>query len=123
MIDYNGVKVQLIEIPSTFDPEYLSICRTADLFVITSRNDMERNDMLDFMENKYIRTKHIAADIFMKKEEIKRAIWNALGFIMVYTKDKGKISPMALKNDAKLREFAFKIHKDLSRIILLIQEN
>lgn len=112
MIDYNGVKVQLIEIPSTFAPEYLSVCRTADLLVITIRNDRERKDMFDFMENNYIRTKYIVVDIRMKKDDVKKAVWNALGFIMVYTKDKGILSPMALKSGAKLREFAFKIHKD-----------
>ncbi|MFH0836540.1 MAG: TGS domain-containing protein [Candidatus Aenigmatarchaeota archaeon] len=112
MIDYSGVKVQLIEIPSTFDSEYMSICRTADLILITVRNSREKKEMLDFIENKYIKTKYVVVDSSMKRDDVKKAIWNALGFILVYTKDKGKVSPMALKKRAVLRDFAFKIHKD-----------
>src|SRR3989338_8773543 len=45
MMDYNGVKIQLVEIPSTFNPEYLSICRSADLIAILANTEQEKKEL------------------------------------------------------------------------------
>ena len=39
MMDYEGVKIQIVEIPSTFEPEHLSIARSCDLVVLVSKGE------------------------------------------------------------------------------------
>lgn len=112
MMDYNGVKIQLVEIPSTFSPEYMSICRSADALLIVANTDEERKDMLKFLESSYVRVPYITATSDKSVDEIRNTIWNILDFILVYTRDHGRLSPMALKRGSKLKEFAFRIHKD-----------
>ncbi len=41
MMDYRGIKIQLVDIPSTFQGEFVSIARTADAIAILIRNDSE----------------------------------------------------------------------------------
>jgi ribosome-interacting GTPase 1 len=111
MMDYSGIKIQLIEIPSTFDSEYLSIARSAELIVLVIRNAEERKKIKKLVEDNFIRTKAIFVNPF--KEElaaIKKNIWAALGLIIVYTK-KAK-TPMALPRNSTVRDFALRIHKD-----------
>ncbi len=112
MMDYNGIKIQLVEIPSTFSPEYLSICRSADALMIVANTDEEKKDLLKFLESNYIRVPYIISTSEKSVDEIRNKIWNLLGFILVYTRDHGRLSPMALKRGSKLKEFAFRIHKD-----------
>ena len=48
MMDYEGVKIQLVEIPATFDAESMSIARTCDLllFLLDATKDMAQLDEL-----------------------------------------------------------------------------
>jgi len=114
MIDYSGVKIQLIEIPSTLDSEYLSIARTADLLVLVIKDEKEKKELERILDNSFIRTKKIVVNPW--KEEvtaIKENIWSALGLIIVYTR-KTKTS-MALPLKSTVRDFAMRIHKDFVR--------
>ncbi|MBI2075900.1 MAG: TGS domain-containing protein [Candidatus Aenigmarchaeota archaeon] len=118
MMDYKGVKIQMIEIPSTFDPRYMSIARTADLIVLTSPQGEEKN-IEDVMENNYVRTRHIVVDpLFDDSVLVKEKIWSALGLIIAYTKKldyttrRHKLSPMALPKNSTVKDFAERIHKD-----------
>ncbi|MBI2971664.1 MAG: TGS domain-containing protein [Candidatus Aenigmarchaeota archaeon] len=111
MMDYMGVKVQLVEIPSSFRHEHLSIARTADLVVLVG--DKER-ELKQLIEDNFVRTRSIAAN---PREhlpgDIKERIWKSLGLIVVYTKMKSKaVSPMALRKGSTVRDFALRIHKD-----------
>ncbi len=111
MIDYSGVKIQLVEIPSTFNPQYMSIARSADAIVLITRDEKEKEQMLTLIKDNFIRTKYVFVDTWReKKEDIKRKIWDILGLMIVYTK-KTK-TPMSLRVNSTLRDFALRIHKD-----------
>ncbi len=113
MMDYKGVKIQIIEIPSTFDPRYLSICRSADLLVIIAANTKEEFHLVSMLEENFIRTKFIVTNpAFDSAEKVRNKIWFSLGFMIVYTKRGQKTSPMALKKGSTVRSFAERIHKD-----------
>ncbi len=111
MIDYSGIKIQLVEIPSTFDSEYLSIARSAELVVLVVKSAEERNKIKKIVEDNLIRTKAIFVSPFKENvASIKKKIWAALGLIIVYTK-KAK-TPMALPKGSTVKDFALRIHKD-----------
>ncbi len=114
MMDYRGAKIQLIEIPSTFNPKYMSVARTSDLIVLASLRGQEK-DIEAVLEDNYIRVKHISVNPFADTE-IKEKIWSALGKIIVYTKSakNGKVilSPMAMAKKSTVKDFAERIHKD-----------
>ena len=110
MIDYKGVKIQLVEIPSTFDPRHLSIARTADLIVLTLKDD-EEQEMERLLKDNFIHTKYIFARTFRENPDaIKDRIWASLGLIVVYTKKTN--TAMALRAGSTVRDFAARIHKD-----------
>jgi uncharacterized protein len=111
MMDYHGVKIQLIELPATFSPWDMSVARTADAIVYVIRNNSEKIDLLKTIEDNYL--KKIKSITVNPREEtqdlIKERIWHALDFILLYTKDK---KPMSLPKGATVQDFAMKIHKD-----------
>jgi ribosome-interacting GTPase 1 len=115
MMDYNGIKIQIIEIPATLEPEYVSIARSADLIVFVIKDKDEKNHWLNFKQERFIKTPHIFLDASQTANEIKQSIWSALGLMIVYTKGKDKISPMALPIGATVEDFAYRIHKDFVR--------
>ncbi len=123
MMDYKGIKVQLVEIPSTFDPEYMSIARSADGVVIVADNDGEEGIVESVLKNNYIRQKIITVNADENKNELTEKIWSMLGLMVVYTKAKDKRkqkdtkgvsqpSPMALHYGSTVKDFAEHIHKD-----------
>lgn len=110
MMDYEGVKVQIVEIPSTFEPEHMSIARSCDLVVLISKGE-DINQLEGFLKDNFIRTSHILVNPRLEEiGDIREKIWKALGLIIVYTKKER--SPMALKKNAAVRDFAQRIHKD-----------
>jgi ribosome-interacting GTPase 1 len=111
MLDYSGVKIQLIEIPSTFDSEYLSMAKGSDLLVLVTRKENEKKQIKKILEENFIRTKAIFINPFREKpSSIKEKIWDSLGLIIVYTKKSR--TPMALPKNSTVRDFAMRIHKD-----------
>lgn len=111
MIDYKGIKLQLIEIPSTFDPAFMSIARSSDLIIFLARSESEKQSLENISENSFIRTQSIFINPFeLSPIQIKEKIWNTLGFIIVYAR-KTK-TPMALKKGLTVKEFTERIHKD-----------
>src|SRR3989338_1533968 len=60
MMDYKGIKVQLVEVPSTFDPEYMSIARGCDAIAIVANNEKEREIIESVLRNNYVRQKSVA---------------------------------------------------------------
>ncbi len=114
MMDYKGVKIQLVEIPSTFDPQHVSIARTADLVVLTIRSDSEKTELERMLKDNFIHADHVFAKPFDETaDDIKEKIWLSLGLIVVYTKKTN--TPMALKKNSTIRDFASRIHKDFIR--------
>ena len=110
MMDYSGIKVQLVEIPSTFDPEYMSIARNADTVVIVANNEREEVVTESVLGNNFVHAKIISVKPYEDTERLKEKIWSSLGMMVVYTKKTA--TPMALKNGANVRDFASHIHKD-----------
>jgi len=110
-MDYNGIKIQMIEIPSTFLPQYMSTARSSDAIILTYRTEADKKNLKDVMNAHYIRQKRILInpwedDIQKKRKEI----WEMLSLIIVYTKKTG--SPMALRIGATMKDFAERLHKD-----------
>lgn len=108
MMDYKGVKIQLVEIPSTFDPEYMSIARNSDGIVLVSNNQSETALLESVMKNNFIRQNYIIVNSY--DDNIKERIWKILGLIVVWTKKTN--TPMSLKRGATIKDFAARIHKD-----------
>ena len=111
MMDYSGIKIQLIEIPSTFESEYLSVAKSSELIVLIIRKKKEKQELEKMLKENFIRTKKIFVNQFKENtDEIKDKIWKALGLIIVYTKKSQ--TTMALPTNATVRDFALRIHKD-----------
>jgi len=112
-MDYEGIKIQIIEIPSTFQPEHLSIVRSTDLLVLVSKNKSEAKRLENFLEENYIRKHAIPVSPSAERKNIKEQIWSALDMIIVYTRARGQVkTPMALKKNSTVKDFAERIHKD-----------
>jgi len=113
MMDYRGIKIQLVEIPPTFRPSHMSIARTCELICFVIKEEKEKKELEKIKEEYYIRVKHIFVNPWKESaEKIKQRIWDSLGLIITYTKDSKGISPMALPKDANVKDFAMRIHKD-----------
>jgi uncharacterized protein len=111
MMDYKGIKIQMIEIPSTFGPAYFSIARTAELVVLVIKNEKEEKMLKDLIKDKYVKTKSIVVNPWKTDaKKIKENIWDVLGRIVVYTK-KTK-TPMSLPKGSTVKKATEKIHKD-----------
>jgi ribosome-interacting GTPase 1 len=110
MIDYDGVKIQLIEIPSIYKGyadkkrDYLSLVYTSDLVVMLGDKKLCEEE-LEAIDVKKIYASNL--------ESTKEDIWEALGFIKVFTKPVGKPigGAMALKKGATITDAGKKIHK------------
>lgn len=115
ILDYNGVKIQIIEVPSIIKnfldtpqgPFNLGVIRLADLLIITGDSNLVKKEL---------RKADIKKDyIVYTRQEIKGKIWNKLGLIKVYTKEPGKkpkFPPVPLKKDSTIKEFAREVHQD-----------
>ena len=113
--DYYGVKIQLIEIPSSFDPSLMSIAQNADCIILLYK---EKEDLLKLKEI-LIKFKLKKKFVEIKRDEniddIKKKIWDSLDLIRVYCKEPGKkpeTKPMILKKGSTIKDAAKKLHKD-----------
>lgn len=112
MMEYRGVMLQLVEIPSTFEPRFLSIVRSAELVLVLVREKTDKKGLEQFLDDNFIRNKRVFVNYDEDVYNVKEKIWKALDMMIVYTKDKGKISPMALPKNATIKDFASRVHKD-----------
>ncbi len=113
--DYLGVKFQLIEIPSSFRREFMSIAQNCDAVVLMARNESDREEMKSIMEQFRVRKPHCFVALDDDAEKTKSRIWNALNLIKVYTKEPGKKpekKPMVLKAGSTVGDAVADIHKD-----------
>ncbi len=118
ILDYKGVKIQMVEIPSIIPrfaetelgPTLLGIIRQADLMILFF-NTPEEKEMLD----------HELADIdlpfliYNNQENIADLIWRKLDIIKIFTKQPGKkpdFPPIAFKKGATVRKVAERVHRD-----------
>ncbi len=120
IMDYKGVKIQIIEIPAIVEnfygsekgPAYLGIIRTADVVVMLYNSDKERDMIVRELLKEDI---DLPIIYYSGEENIKDLIWKMSGLIKVYTKEQGKKStgiPFALRKGSAIRDLAVHIHKD-----------
>ncbi len=115
ILDYNGVKIQLIEIPAITEnyldnpqgPFNLGVVRLADLIIIMGNINLVKKEL---------KKADIKKDyIIYTGQELKGKIWNKLGLIKVYTKEPGKkpkFPPVPLKKGSTIKDFAREVHQD-----------
>jgi|SRR3989344_6812672 len=120
-LDYNGIKLQVIEIPSIVKNfrdtknglAFLSIIRMSDLVILMFNNDKEKKLLEDELYDL-----DIPILTYTNQSNLNDKIWNKLGLIKVYTKQPGKekdYPPVALKKNSTVRELAEHVHKDFVR--------
>ena len=122
VMDYEGVKVQLIEMPAITNdfidtdlgPTYLSIIREADLVVA-----LVKKGELDFIKRELLEGgvvfNGLVVDVDDEVSSIKENIWGKLNLIYVFTKSPGKKKdwpPIALKKKSRVKDLALEVHKD-----------
>ncbi len=137
MMQHKDVQVQLIEIPATFDSDFVSVLHTCDLILvlldavhdvfrqleeiteILEKNRLEKSKLLIVVNKNDARDVKDALSVSAKEkiglEKLKEKIWSELGLIRVYTKSPGKpktLPPLTLKPNSTVRDMAHKIHKD-----------
>ena len=122
IVDYYGIKLQLIEIPSVqknFEETknghaLLGIMRSSNLIILFF-NKSEEKQLLD---SELSALEDIPKLIYNNQENIKDLIWKKLKLIKVYTKQPGKekeYPPLALKENSTVEDFALRIHKDFAK--------
>ena len=138
MMPFGDIQIQLIEIPSTFNPEFMSLLYTCDeiLVLLDVTKDLEEqkeklekllnernllNKKILFVVNKsdlkisgskYLQ---ISAKNKIGLDKLKENIWTNLELIRVYTKSPGKpkvIPPITLLRGSTVKNVAENIHKD-----------
>jgi hypothetical protein len=115
MMDYKGLKIQLVEIPATFERKYLSIAKSADAIIFCYKEPKDKKILLKEKEKHFIRVNHIFVTSDENNRKIKEKIWGMLDLIIIYTKSRKKgISdkPMALPRGSNVKAFAGRVHKD-----------
>jgi len=136
MMTFGDVQIQLIEIPSTFALESMSILHTCDGIValLDAKNpDEQRKELTRIIKERNLSDKKILfvvnkSDLNIESnylkvsakekiglEELKEKIWYNLDLIRVYTKSPGKpkkIPPITLPRGSTVRDVASIVHKD-----------
>lgn len=121
ILDYHGVKLQIVEIPaivekfeySELGPSMLAIIRQSDLLIITFKN----KDELKLID-KELQGINLNRVYYYNQEDIKDLIWKNLNLIKVYTKQPGKerdYPPVAMQKNSTIKDLAQNIHKDFLR--------
>jgi ribosome-interacting GTPase 1 len=113
--DYEGVKIQLIEIPSSFQPALMSIAQNADSVILLYKDENELDELKNILEKFRLKKHIIEVSRDDKAEDIKDNIWNSLDLIRIYCKEPGKkpeSKPMVMKRYTTVRDAAKRLHKD-----------
>ncbi len=120
IMDYEGLKIQVIEIPSLFEnfsesekgPTYLSLIKQADAMILFFNNPDEKK----MIDKELIKTEvQIPTLIYNHQDNLKTEIWKRLNLIKVQTKLPGKkpdYPPIALEKGSTVRDLASHVHKD-----------
>ncbi len=135
MMFYQDIPIQIIEIPSKFEPIYISIIRNSDLVLIlvdATKNVLEQekyikkilvekaiNKKIILVRNKRYNNKskylNISSEENLGLEKLKKRIWSSLNLIRVYTKSPNgpkRLPPVSMKPGSTVKELTEKIHKE-----------
>lgn len=121
-MDYQGVKIQLVEIPSTFQRIFMNIVQNSDGIVLvldSTKDSLEQKIELRKILEKYDLLLKPFLEVLGKGEidtdSTKKKIWEMLGLIRIYCKEPGKTptkKPMVLKKGSTIKDAAKNVHKD-----------
>lgn len=137
MMQHGDVQIQLIEVPSTFNSDFVSILHTCDLILvlldatqdiykqleeiteILENNGLEKNKLSIVVNKNDLQKPQGVLSVSAKEkiglEELKERIWFELELIRVYTKSPGKqkvAPPLTLPKGSTVRDVAKSVHKD-----------
>jgi len=118
ILDYHGIKLQLVEIPSIFEnfeesdkgPTFLSIIKQSDLIILFFNSPKEKK-LLD----KELSDVNLPILIYNQQKNLGDEIWKRLNIIKVQTKMPGKkptFPPVALDKNSTIKDLAAHVHKD-----------
>jgi ribosome-interacting GTPase 1 len=121
VLDYHGIKLQIIEIPAIIEnfeysdlgPSMLAIIKQSDLLIVIFKDKSELK-----LIDKELHGIDINRVYYYNQDDIKDIIWNNLNLIKVYTKQPGKKAdypPIALKKGSLVKDLAGYVHKDFLR--------
>jgi small GTP-binding protein len=138
MMDYKGVGIQLVEIPSTFDSDSLSIVRACNLALVlidgSKEIEEQLSEVVEVMEKSRMDSKKIliavnkcdiqsqhgalciSAETGEGLEKLKDEIWKRLDLIRVYTKSPDKKradKPLTLPIGSTVKDAAKSVHKTI----------
>ena len=132
IFNFDGAKIQMIEIPSLFENAHMSLLTTCNLVLCLYTNTKEKKKIGDLLKRRRVLSKTIfvlsKSDLNKEKahmkfsiqsgegiEELKNLIWKKLGLIRIYTKANNKVekNPIVLKKGSTIKTLAIEIHKDL----------
>jgi len=116
--DYQGVKIQLIEIPSTFQPMFMSIAHSSDALILIHKNKEDLEKLKNTITKFRIKKTFIEINRDEDIEKIKEKLWKNLGLIKIFCKEPGQKpveKPLVLKKGSTIQDAARNLHKDFSK--------
>ena len=120
MMKYEDVWIQIVEIPSTFNPEVMSIVHNSDLILVlldvNKGLEKQRKELDGILNSRLIKSRrlYILTKQEIDIEKLKRQIWDNLGKIRVYTKTPGKKpegKSIIFKQGATVKDVVVEVHK------------
>jgi len=120
MMRYEDVWVQIVEIPSTFDPPVMSIVYGTDLILVlldvNKGLGKQQKELDKILNRRMIKSKKIYIITKQKIDikKLKQQIWNNLGKMRIYTKTprkKSEIKPIVFKQGATVKDVVKEVHK------------
>ena len=120
MLDYEGIKLQIVEIPAikenyietSLGPTNLSIARQSDLLILMFNNKKELDLIKKELKHGEVNIQFI---LFKNQKNLPNLIWKKLNLIKIHTKQPGKkpkFPPLALKKGSVIKDLAEHVHKD-----------
>lgn len=113
--EFEGVKIQMIEIPSNFKPMFMSIVQSSDGMVLIYRNENELKELKNILSFFRINVPYIEVKQTESIGKIKNDVWDILGLIRIYCKEPGKKpekKALVLRKGSTVEDAARNIHKD-----------
>ena len=113
--EFEGVKIQMIEIPSNFKPMFMSIVQSSNGMVLIYRNENDLKELKNILSGFRINVPYIEVKQIESIDKTKNDIWNMLGLIRIYCKEPGKKpekKALVLRKGSTVEDAARNIHKD-----------
>jgi hypothetical protein len=113
--EFEGVKIQMVEIPSNFKPMFMSIVQSSDGMVLLYRNENELKELKRILSGFRIDIPSIEVKQNDGIDKTKNDMWSMLGLIRIYCKEPGKKpekKALVLRKGSTVEDAARNIHKD-----------